>query len=135
MSNYQEFFSILHQLSYIFPKQRERRIGHHNISLFQQLNTFLAAKVAVAFKWLYPYFLSIGDTVAVFVAFIHEKHSLFAFVLAEEIHVLILVASGYEFLQSKKLEVVGEISEEVAHARVIAVAQHRLAAKMLTIMA
>lgn len=58
-------FSILHQLSYIFPKQRERRIGHHNVSLFQQLNTFLAAKVTVAFKWLYPYFLSIGDTVAV----------------------------------------------------------------------
>lgn len=58
-------FSIFHQLPYIFPKQREGRIGNHNISLFQQLNTFLAAKVAVAFKWLYPYFLSIGDTVTV----------------------------------------------------------------------
>lgn len=135
MSNYQELFSILHQLSYIFPKQRERRIGHHNVGLFQQLNTFLAAKVTITFKWFYPYFLSVGDTVAVFVAFIHEKHSLFAFVLAEEIHVLILVASGYKLLQSKKLEVVCKVSEEVAYAWVVAVAQHRLAAKMFTIMA
>lgn len=83
MSNYQELFSIFHQLPYIFPKQREGRIGNHNISLFQQLNTFLAAKVAVAFKWLYPYFLSIGDTVTVFVAFINEIHSLLTLVLAE----------------------------------------------------
>ena len=83
VSYYQTLLLIFHQLSHIFPKQREWWIGHHNISLFQQLNTFLAAEVAVALQWLDANLLGIGNMVAAFVAFVDEIHGLLALVLTE----------------------------------------------------
>ena len=57
-----------------------------------------------------------------------------ALVPAEEVYVLVLVASGNKFFQSKELKVVSEISEEIAHARVVAITQHGLAAEVLAVM-
>ena len=37
----QEFLIVFYQLRYILPEQRERRICHHNVRLFEILDTFL----------------------------------------------------------------------------------------------
>jgi len=57
-----------------------------------------------------------------------------AMALAEQVHVLVLVTSGNEFLQTEKLKVVSEVSEEIAHTRIITIAQHNLSTEMVTIM-
>ena len=133
IANNQELLVVFNQLCNVLSKQRERRIGHNDVCLFKQFDTLLATEIAVAFQWLYANLLCIWCAVAVLVAFIYKIHSLLALVLAEQIHILILVASGYEFLQAEKLEVVGEVSEEVAYAWVVAVAQHRLSTEMVVI--
>ena len=135
IANNQELLVVFNQLCNVLSKQRERRICHNDVCLFKQFDTLLATEIAVAFQWLYANLLCVWYAVAVLVAFVYKIHSLLALVLAEQIHILILVASGYEFLQAEKLEVVGEISEEVAYAWVVAVAQHGLATEMVAIVA
>ena len=73
--------------------------------------------------------------VAVFVALIYEVNSLFAGAFREQINILTFITDSNQFLQAKKLEIVGEIFEEVADARVIAVTQHRLTTEMFAVMA
>ena len=51
--------------------------------------------------------------------------------VAEEVGGVVLVAGGYELLQAEVLEVVGEVIEEVAYARVVAVAENRFALEVL----
>lgn len=129
-----KLFLILHQLRHIFTEQRKGRISNDNISLFQKFNAFLATEIAITFQRFHAYLFGIRGMVAVLVAFVDKINGTLAFVLAEEVHVLIFIACGYEFLQSKKFKVVGEISEEIAHTRVVAVAQYCLSAKMVAIM-
>lgn len=45
-THYQEFLSILHQLSNIFTEKRKRRIGDYNVGLLEQFDALLAAEVA-----------------------------------------------------------------------------------------
>lgn len=47
---YQEEFVVPHQLSHIFPEQRERRVGNDYVGLFKQFDTFRTAKVPVSFE-------------------------------------------------------------------------------------
>lgn len=51
MPDDEELFLVLHQLRDIFPKQRERRIGNNDVSLLEQVNAFLAAKIAVGLEF------------------------------------------------------------------------------------
>jgi uncharacterized membrane protein len=81
------------------------------------------------------YLFGIGNIIAVLVAVVNEIDGLLALILAEQIHILILIACGDEAFQSEKLEVIGKVCEEVRHARVIAVAQHRLSTKVFLIVA
>jgi len=64
---------------------------------------------------------------------IFEIDALFRLVRAEQICVLVLIASGDELLQFQFLEVVGEVVEEIADARVIAVAENGLPFEVLRI--
>src|SRR5258705_90506 len=50
MPDDEELFLVLHQLRDILPKQRERRIGDNDVSLLEQVDAFLAAKIAVGFE-------------------------------------------------------------------------------------
>ena len=79
-------------------------------------------------------FLGVRYAVAIAVAEILQPNRPFAVVLAEQVAVLVLVASGNQFLQAQLLEVVTEIMEEVAHTRVVAVAEHRLPLEMRLVM-
>ena len=45
MSDNQEFLIVLYQLSNIFPEQRERRIGYHDIRFLQQFDTLWVTEV------------------------------------------------------------------------------------------
>lgn len=50
----EELLAVLNQLGDVFAEQRERRVGHHNIRLCQQLDALRAAKIAVAFEPMSP---------------------------------------------------------------------------------
>jgi hypothetical protein len=106
-------------LCHKFSEQRERRIGDHDVRLFQQVDALLAAEVAIALQWFHTDFLRIGYAVAVLVALVFQIDSLLAVVLAEEVAFVILVAGGDEFFQSQRLKVKGKIVEEIADARVV----------------
>jgi len=67
----------------------------------------------------------------IFVSGVFEVNRFFLVVLAEEVGRVVLVAGGYEPLQSEVLEVIREVKEEVADARVVAVAEDRFALEML----
>ena len=45
-----EFLFVLHKLCHIFPKQREWRIGHNDVCLFQKFDALAASEVAIFFK-------------------------------------------------------------------------------------
>ena len=68
MTNYNEFLSILHQLRHIFSKQTKRRISHHNIGLFQQLNAFCTTKISIAIKIVNADFFWIRNEISISVA-------------------------------------------------------------------
>ncbi|CUQ16646.1 Uncharacterised protein [Segatella copri] len=60
--------------------------------------------------------------ISIFVTFINKKYSLLTFIHTEQIHILIFIASGDKFLQTKKLKVVCEISKKVTYTRVVTIA-------------
>ena len=128
-----ELLSKLHQLRDILPEQGERRIRHNDVRLFQQFDAFRRSEVSVALELVDADFLRIGNSVAIAVAEILQPDGLFAIVTGEEVTVLVFVAGRYQPFQPQRLELVREVEEEVGHARVVAVAQHRLAAKMLLV--
>ena len=80
------------------------------------------AEIPIAFQRFYSYLFGIGYMVSIFIAFINQVNGLFALVLAEQVYILILITSGNQFFQSKKLKVVGEISKEITHTRIVTVA-------------
>jgi hypothetical protein len=125
------FLSRFLDLSHKFSEQRERRIGDHDVRLFQQVDALCAAEVAIAFQRFHAYFFRIGYVVAVLVALVFQIDRLVTFVLAEEVAFLILIAGGDEAFQPQIFKLVGEIMEEIADARVVAVAEYRLAAEVL----
>ena len=129
----QELLVVFHQLCYIFTEQREGWIGYDNICLFQQLYTLTTAEIAIAFQRVDAYFLWVGNVVAILVTIIYQIYCLFTLILTEQVHILILVASGDESLQPKKLKVISEVREKVAHPWVITIAQHRLSSEMFPI--
>lgn len=76
----------------------------------------------------------IGHTVGVAVAQVFQPDGLLVVVAAEEVGVLVLVASGDEAFQAQLLEAVGKVVEEVADARVVAVAEDGLPPEVFTVM-
>lgn len=66
--------------------------------------------------------VAVGEVVAALVAVVDEADGLFGVVPAEQVHILILVAGGDQLLESKFLEVVRKVVEEIADAGVIAIA-------------
>ena len=54
--------------------------------------------------------------------------------LAKQVALLVLIAGGDEFFQPQLLKVITELVEEVAHPRVIAIAQYGFAPKMFAVM-
>jgi hypothetical protein len=135
MADDEKFLFVFHQLLNIFAKKRERWIGDNNVGLFQKRDTFVTAKVAVAFEMMYADFLGVRQTVATFVAVILEIDTLFRLVRTEQISVLVLVAGGDELLEFQLLEIVGEVMEEIADAGVVTIAEHGLALEVLGVMA
>ena len=77
--------------------------------------------------------LRVGDAVAVLVAVVDERDRPLAVVLRKEVRRLVLVARRDEPLQTKRLELVGKVVEEVGDARIVAVAQDRLAAEVFLV--
>ena len=130
----QELLLVLHQLLNVLPKQRKRRIGDDDIRLLEQLDAFLAAKIAVAFQLVNADFVRVGDAVVVLVAVVFEVDSPLRRVLAEQVGVAVLVAGGDQLLQLQLLEVVREVVKEVADLGIVAVAQDGLALEMLRVM-
>lgn len=72
--------------------------------------------------------------VSVFVSFINQIYSLLAFVLTEQVHILIFVTSGNQLFQSKKFKVVSKIGEEIADTWVITITQYCFTTEMFTVM-
>ena len=135
VSDDEKLLTVLHQLRHVFAEEREGWVGHHDVCLLEQADALLRAEVTVSVQRVDAYFCGVGNVVAVPVAVVDQINGLLAGVLAEEVHVLILVARGDEAAKAQKLEVVGKIGEEVGDARVVAVAEHGLAAEMLAIVA
>ena len=61
------------------------------------------------------------NTTTIRVSVVFQPDCLFTVVLAEEVRILTLVASGDELLEAKLLKVIGEVVEEVAHSRVVTI--------------
>ena len=133
ISNDDKLLAILDQLRHILAEKRERRVGDHDIGLFQKFNAFLAAEVAVAFEIAYAYLFRVWYAVAVLVACVFEPNGSFGIVLAEKVALLTLVACRDEPLQAQPLKLVGEIVEEVGNTRIVAIAENRLALEVFLV--
>jgi hypothetical protein len=59
---------------------------------------------------------------------------LLAVIRTEQVHLLILVTSGNEFLEPELLKVEREVVKEVADSRVVAVQIHNLVSKVFAVM-
>ena len=88
MTNNDKLFIILYQLCHILSEQRERRVCHHNICLFQQFDAFSGAEVAITLQVVDSNLVRVGDTVAVVVASILQPDSPLRIVLAEQVTLL-----------------------------------------------
>ena len=75
-------------------------------------------------------FFWIGHTIAIAVPVILQPNGLFRIVLTEKITVLIFIAGGNQLFQPQLLKVVAEIMEEIAHTRIIAIAEYYFTIKM-----
>ncbi|WP_240520536.1 hypothetical protein, partial [Glutamicibacter sp. BW77] len=100
---------------------RERGVRDNNVCLLKQVDAFRAAKVSVTFEWFNADFLGVRNQVPVLVSLVLKVHSLFSVILAEQIRLLALITSGYEFFELQLLEVVAEVMEEIADPWIIAV--------------
>ena len=131
--NNQELLVILHQLRHILPEQRKRGISDYDVGFFQEFYALSAAKISITLERQYTDFFRIGNAITILVALVNQIDRFLALSLREQIDILILVAGSYQFLQAEVLKVVGKVREEIADARVVAVAQHGLAAKVLAV--
>ena len=80
--HYKKFLVKFYQLTYVLSEQRERRIGYHDICLFQQFDTFGVSKVA-SFKFgknifvvlqKYSYIAEINRSIAIHIANFGNLH-------------------------------------------------------------
>ncbi len=101
---------------------RERRIRHHDVRLVEEAQTFGAVETPVALQFLDCDFLVVHLAVAVGVAVVDLIDGLLARLLREQIDVLALVACGDDSLQAEDFKTPREVLEEVAAARIVAVA-------------
>ena len=62
------FLSYSIELRHVLAEQRERRVGHDDVRLLEQLDALRAAEVAVALQRLDADLFGVGDVVAVLVA-------------------------------------------------------------------
>ena len=154
VSNNQKLLIIFHQLRHIFPKERERRVGHDNVRLAQQFNALLRTKVARL--QLRQHVLVVFDedfhvghihcAVAIHVLHLRDdqfvgnafRFFLLFLPLGEQREFAALdgravVARANQFFQSELIETRGEVFEEIAFVGVIAVAKHGFAAEVLPI--
>ena len=134
IANNQEFLIVFDKLRYVLTEQGEGRVCHHDVCLFQKLNTFGTAKIAVAFKIMNADFFGVRDSVAVLIAEVFQPNRPLGIVLAEQVPFLILVAGGNQSFQAQVFKVVGEIVEKIGHARVIAVTENRLVLEVFLVM-
>ena len=133
VSDDQKLLLVLHELRDILAEQRERRIGDDDVGLLQELNAFGAAEIAVPLELPDRHLVVVDDQVAVPVALVDLADRPFAVALREKIDILALVARRDKTLKLEFLEVVGEVLEEVAPARIVAVAEHDLALEMFLV--
>ncbi len=133
MTDDEELLFKLHQLRDIFSEERERRIRDDDVGLHHQFNALGRAEVAIALQLVDADLLRIGNAVSVPVSVINERDCALAVVLREEVRRLVLVARRDEPLQTQRLELIGEVVEEVGDARIVAVAKHGLAAEVLLV--
>lgn len=157
-----ELFVIIHQRRHVFPEQAERRIGHDDVGLVEQLQAFLGPEVARA---VCAVAMQLGQLVLARVQqvpdVVHIQPSV-AGGVAEDVddglvrpavssrilvHVIVeqgwlvlaagdggaRVAGGDELLQPEGVEVQCEVLEEVRLERVVAVAQDDLAFEMFPV--
>ena len=119
----------------VFAEEGEWRVGDDDVRLFEKFDALRRAEVAIAFERTDADLLRVGDAVAVLVAGVFEPDGALAVVPGEEVALLVLVAGGYEPFQTKRLELLGEVVEEVGDARVVAVAEDRLAPEVFLVVA
>lgn len=108
-------------------------IGDYDVGFFQQFYALGTSEIPVSFQRMNSDFLWAGNSVSILVSGIFQPDGVSTSALAEKVHVLILVAGSDEFLESEIFEIIGEVVEEIADARVVAVAEHGLAPEMLFI--
>ncbi len=129
----QELLFVLHELGNVFAKQRKRRIGHHDVRLSQKPDAFRAAEIAVALQWRDAYVLDLGKPLAVAEAVIFELDRPLEIMPRKQVDVLVPVAGRYQLLQSKVSEFQGEILEEIADRRIVAIAIDRLPPELVPV--
>ena len=112
----------------------ERRIGDDNIGLFQKRETFGAVKTSIAVKVLDLDLLVIDALVLVLVALVNLIDGSLALADRKQIRVLAFVASRDHLLQAKQFKVEGEVLEEIAAPRIIAITQDDLALEVFAVM-
>ncbi len=114
-------------------KARERRIRHYDVRLVEEAQTFGAVETAVTFQFLDGDFLVIHLAVAVGVAVVDLIDGLLTRLLREQIDVLALVAGGDDALQAEDFKAAREVLEEVAAARIVAVAEDGHAPELVAV--
>lgn len=120
-------------MRHILAKERERRVGHHDIRLLQQLDALITTEIPVSLQRTDANLLGVWYAVGVAVAQILQLDGLLAVVAAEEVGILVLVASGDETFQAQLLEAVGKVVEEVADTGIVAVAEDSLPPEVITV--
>ena len=91
--------------------------------------------IAVAVQLLESNSFGSGNFATVFFARVFKINGFLGIVLAKQIGVLAFVAGRDEFFQPQLHEFVGKIMEEIADARVVAIAKNDFAFEMLLVMA
>ena len=122
---------VFDQLSDVFTEEREGRIGDDDICFFEELDTLFTAEVPIPFQRMHESSDIRVRWHADIFSLVDEVDRLLGRTDREEIWILILVAGGDEFLESKQMEVQDEVVEEVTHPRVVAVTEDGLAFEVL----
>ena len=133
VAKYEKLLSPVDEKRQKVQKTRERRIRHHDVRLVEEAQTFRAVETAVALQFLDCDFLVVHLAVAVGVAVVDLIDGLLARFLREQIDVLALVAGGDDALQAEDFKAAREVLEEVAAARVVAVAENCLAPELVAV--
>jgi len=94
--------------------------------LFEQLDAFRAAEIAVAFESAYADIVRVRDAAAVLVAVVFKVDSTLRSVLTEQIGITIPVTGRDEHFQPELLEVVRELVEKIAYLWIVAASQQRI---------